>query len=78
MTRAVALLAARDQFFTLLAPELCQPVAVFTGARSISILRHEWERIISNITLAVSLLDAADLLLDNLQKVAFALCALVA
>lgn len=77
LTRTVALLTAWNQLFTGLATQLSQPVTFLARARAIDILGHVRERVVTNVALAVTLLDTTDFLLNNLKEVTLTLSALV-
>ena len=77
LARTVTLLTARDQLLTGLAAQLSKPVTFLARARAIDILGHVRERVVADIALAVTLLDATDFLLDYLKEVTLTLCALV-
>jgi len=63
--------------FTLLTAEIGEPVALLARAGAISVLDHVRERVVADVALAVALLDAPQCLLNDLQEVTGALCALI-
>ena len=73
-TRSVALAAFWDQLLACLTSELCQPVSLFARAGAIPVLYHMREDIITDITLAHSMLNAVNRLNVDSQEVTGALC----